>query len=258
MAQGNAIERSLNHVAQSPTRSKSKAGYIDARPLTTTSAKSTCNARPHWVNRVSLTAYPSLPVYPYEQTSSGSVSTSQTCHERRWLGKGAPLSARQSPLLLFRLRTDCLIDIERIRRLGFGVRLHEFRHDEYTRNRLLDYVDNRRFDLRSLDNHHFGLRCLLLGRRSPSSRSRLLRTRFRTRSPRLGACFLPFCFGLDRALRGMLLWRFRFLGGLFRCLFRRLCLPCYCPFGPFGHHTLALIERPPAGRGCFKYRRNRK
>ena len=43
-----------------------------------------------------------------------------------------------SPLLLFRLRTDCLIDIERIRRLGFGVRLHEFRHDEYTRNRLLD------------------------------------------------------------------------------------------------------------------------
>jgi hypothetical protein len=154
---------------------------------------------------------------------------------------GAPSStARHSPLLLFRLRTDCLINIERIRWLGLGICLHDFRHDEYTRNWLLDYVDNRRFGLRSLHNHHFGLRCLLLGRRSPSSRRRLLRSR----SSRLGACFLSFCFGLERALRGLPLWRFRFLGGLFKCLFRCLCVPYCCPFGPFGHHTLALIERP--------------
>ena len=142
------------------------------------------------------------------------------------------------------LRTDCLINIERIRWLGLGICLHDFRHDEYTRNWLLDYVDNRRFGLRSLHNHHFGLRCLSLGRRSPSSRSRLLRSR----SSRLGACFLSFCFGLERALRGLLLWRFRFLGGLLKCLFRCLCLPCFCPFGPFGHHTLALIGRPRGTR----------
>lgn len=80
-------------------------------------------------------------------------------------------------------------------------------------------------------------------RRSPSSRSRLLRARFRIRSPRSGACFLPLRLGLERALHGPLLWHFRLLGHLFRCLFGRLCLPGCCPFGPFGHHTLALIER---------------
>ena len=106
----------------------------------------------------------------------------------------------------------------------------------------------RQSSFRSAESRQSSFRAAvsLLGRRSPSSRSRLLRTR----SPRLGACFLPFCFGLDRALCGLLLWRFRFLGDLFRCLFRRLCLPCYCPFGPFGHHTL-VFDSAPEGRGCI-------
>jgi hypothetical protein len=30
----------------------------------------------------------------------------------------------------------------------------------------------------------------------------------------------------------------------------RLCLACCCAFGPFGHHTLALIERPRGTRLC--------
>jgi hypothetical protein len=37
-------------------------------------------------------------------------------------------TACHSPLLLFRLRTDWLINIERIRWLGLGICLHDFRH----------------------------------------------------------------------------------------------------------------------------------
>jgi len=36
----------ISMMARSTTRSNQKAGYIDARPLTAGSAKSTCNARP--------------------------------------------------------------------------------------------------------------------------------------------------------------------------------------------------------------------
>jgi hypothetical protein len=36
---------------------------------------------PLWVNRVSLTVRRSLPVFSYEQTSAGSVGTSQRCQE---------------------------------------------------------------------------------------------------------------------------------------------------------------------------------
>jgi hypothetical protein len=47
---------------------------------------------------------------------------------------------RHSPLFLFRLWTGCLIDIKRLRRVGFAMRPYELRHDHYTRNRLLDHV----------------------------------------------------------------------------------------------------------------------
>ena len=36
-----------------------------------------------------------------------------------------------------------LLDIKLIRRVGFGVRLHEFRHGEYARSKLVDNVDGR-------------------------------------------------------------------------------------------------------------------
>ena len=138
---------------------------------------------------------------------------------------------RHSPLFLFLFRswTGYLIDIKRLRRVGFGMRLHELRHDQYTRNRFLDHVYDRRFDLQST----------LLGRCFVSSRSRLLRNR----PPLLGLRFLPFRFRLDQALRDLPLCGFRSLCNL--CTSR--CPPCCCAFG---HHTLALIERPTRDQLC--------
>ncbi len=142
-------------------------------------------------------------------------------------------------LFLFRTWTGYLIDIKRLRRVGFGMRLHELRHDQYTRNRFLDHIYDRRF----------GLQSTLLGRYFVSSRSRLLRNR----PPLLGLRFLPFRFRLDQALRDLPLCGFRSLCDL--CTSR--CLPCCCAFGPFGHHTLALIERP-RGTDYVKYWPTRK
>src|SRR5260370_15938837 len=63
---------------------QSKAGYIDARPLTASSAKplATHGRTIHWVNHVILRVPRSLPVYPYKQSSSGSVGMSQRCQTR--------------------------------------------------------------------------------------------------------------------------------------------------------------------------------
>jgi hypothetical protein len=43
---GNEIARALISMMARSTTLQSKAGYIDARPLTAIAAKSTCNARP--------------------------------------------------------------------------------------------------------------------------------------------------------------------------------------------------------------------
>src|SRR5208337_3196529 len=91
-------------------------------------------------------------------------------------------------------------------------------------------------------DRRFSLQSTLLGRCSLSSRSRLLRNR----PPRLSVRLLPFRFRLDQALRGLPLCGFRSL--CYLCT--SLCLPCCCAFGPFGHHTLALIERPRGTRLC--------
>lgn len=148
---------------------------------------------------------------------------------------------RHSPLFLFLFRswTGYLIDIKRLSRVRFGMRLHELRHDQYTRNRFLDHVYDRRF----------GLQSTLLGMCFVSSRRRLLRNR----PPLLGLLFLPFRFRLDQALRDLPLCGFCSLCDL--CTSR--CLPCCYAFGPFGHHTLALIERP-RGTDCVKYWQTRK
>ena len=63
---------------------QSKAGYIDARPLTASSAKplATHGRTIHWVKSADLSIGPSLPVFPDDRTSSVSVGMSQTCHEQ--------------------------------------------------------------------------------------------------------------------------------------------------------------------------------
>ena len=55
---------------------------------------------------------------------------------------------------------------------------------------------------------------------------------------------LNFPFRVHQQPPLLLLRLFRFPDNLFRCLLGCLCLPCGRPFGPFGHHTLALIEPP--------------
>ena len=88
---------------------QSKAGYIDARPLTANSAKSTCNARPDHTSGSNSEVRRRnwrRPLFPQQRTSSARPVRSETCHKRTHAPQQIASLAR-SPRRQVRVPADC-------------------------------------------------------------------------------------------------------------------------------------------------------